>query len=56
MAAKLWPQSVKLRVQQKLSGIDAEAELIRNNSKEFYKYVEKVAIENERVFVTLQEY
>jgi hypothetical protein len=53
MASKLWPTFVKNRVEKKLKDLDAMAEKIRSDDREFYKYVESVALENERSFAEI---
>ena len=52
MAAKLFPDKVRSRVQAKLEDADQLAQEIRDDDKKFYDYVRGVAEEVERVFLT----
>ena len=52
MAAKLFPDKVRSRVQAKLEDVDQLAQEIRDDDKKFYDYVRGVAEEVERVFLT----
>jgi hypothetical protein len=50
MTSRLWPTSVKERVQAKLEGLDELAEQIRTDDKQFFDFVVLVAEENQRAF------
>jgi hypothetical protein len=50
MTSRLWPPSVRERVQAKLEGLDRQANEIREDDKKFFDYVVSVAEENQHVF------